>query len=43
MIQELFGRTLKTRKATEEYFEEHNNRPMFHFVDFGGRIGTKFD
>ena len=43
LIIDDYGVWAGPRKATDEYFALHNNSPSFHFIDFGGRIGTKFD
>lgn len=37
-----YGYWTGSRKATDEYFERHGNRPFLHCIDPSGRAGVKF-
>lgn len=43
LIIDDYGHWAGSKQATDEYFERHNNRPFFHYIDRSGRAAVKVE
>ena len=41
LIIDDYGHWAGSKNATDEYFDRHNNRPFFQYVDYSGRAAVK--
>lgn len=41
LIIDDYGHWSGSKKATDEYFEKHQNRPFFQYTDYSGRMAVK--
>jgi O-methyltransferase len=41
LIIDDYGHWSGAKKATDEYFETHHNRPLLHCIDYTGRAAVK--